>query len=50
MALTGDALASMSEGARLTGWDAFVTKPCPPEVLVKEIRAVLGRMQFDQQL
>jgi two-component system, cell cycle response regulator DivK len=41
VALTGHALAGISEGARQAGCDAFVTKPCLPEDLVKEIRAVL---------
>src|SRR5262249_5428045 len=37
VALTGHALAGISEGARNAGCDAFVTKPCLPEDLVKEI-------------
>ena len=41
VALTGHALAGISEGARRAGCDAFVTKPCLPEDLVKEIRNVL---------
>jgi CheY-like chemotaxis protein len=41
VALTGHALAGISEGARKAGCDAFVTKPCLPEDLVKEIRKVL---------
>jgi len=41
VALTGHALAGISEGARRAGCDAFVTKPCLPEDLVKEIRKVL---------
>jgi len=41
VALTGHALAGISEGARKAGCDAFVTKPCLPEDLVKEIRRVL---------
>ncbi len=41
VALTGHALAGISEGARNAGCDAFVTKPCLPEDLVKEIRRVL---------
>ena len=41
VALTGHALAGISEGARNAGCDAFVTKPCLPEELVKEIRKVL---------
>jgi len=41
VALTGHALAGISEGARRAGCDAFVTKPCLPEDLVKEIHKVL---------
>jgi CheY-like chemotaxis protein len=41
VALTGHALAGISEGARRAGCDAFVTKPCLPEDLVKEIWKVL---------
>jgi len=41
VALTGHALAGISEGAKEAGCDAFVTKPCLPEDLVKEIRRVL---------
>jgi CheY-like chemotaxis protein len=41
VALTGHALAGISEGARKAGCDAFVTKPCLPDELVKEIRKVL---------
>ena len=41
VALTGHALAGISEGARRAGCDAFVTKPCLPEDLVTEIRRVL---------
>jgi CheY-like chemotaxis protein len=43
VALTGHALAGISEGARRAGCDAFVTKPCLPEDLVKEIRKVLDQ-------
>jgi two-component system, cell cycle response regulator DivK len=43
VALTGHALAGISEGARKAGCDAFVTKPCLPEDLVKEIRRILDR-------
>src|SRR3954467_7898666 len=42
VALTGHALAGISEGAKQAGCDAFVTKPCLPEDLVKEIRKVLA--------
>jgi two-component system cell cycle response regulator DivK len=41
VALTGHALAGISEGAKKAGCDAFITKPCLPEDLVKEIRAIL---------
>ena len=43
VALTGHALAGISEGAKKAGCDAFVTKPCLPEDLVREIRTVLER-------
>jgi two-component system cell cycle response regulator DivK len=42
VALTGHALAGISEGAKQAGCDAFVTKPCLPEDLVKEIRRILA--------
>jgi two-component system cell cycle response regulator DivK len=42
VALTGHALAGISEGAKKAGCDAFVTKPCLPEDLVREIRKVLS--------
>jgi two-component system cell cycle response regulator DivK len=41
VALTGHALAGILEGAKNAGCDAFVTKPCLPEDLVKEIQKVL---------
>jgi CheY-like chemotaxis protein len=41
VALTGHALAGISEGARRAGCDAFVTKPCLPQDLVKEIHRIL---------
>ena len=40
VALTGHALAGISEGAKKAGCDAFVTKPCLPEEIVKEIRKI----------
>ena len=43
VALTGHALAGISEGARQAGCDAFVTKPCLPEDLVVEIKRVLDQ-------
>jgi CheY-like chemotaxis protein len=42
VALTGHALAGILDGAKKAGCDAFVTKPCLPEDLVKEIRRVLN--------
>ncbi len=42
VALTGHALAGISERAKEAGCDAFVTKPCLPEDLVREIQRVLG--------
>jgi CheY-like chemotaxis protein len=41
VALTGHALAGISEGAKKAGCDAFVTKPCLPEDLLREIQRVL---------
>jgi two-component system cell cycle response regulator DivK len=41
VALTGHALAGISDGARQAGCDSFVTKPCLPEDLVLEIKRVL---------
>ncbi len=41
VALTGHALAGILEGAKEAGCDAFVTKPCLPDELVREIRRVL---------
>jgi CheY-like chemotaxis protein len=41
VALTGHVLSGMSEGAQRAGCDAFVTKPCLPEDLVKQIRNLL---------
>ena len=42
VALTGHALAGASEGARKAGCDAFVTKPCLPDDLVREVRRMLS--------
>ena len=42
VAVTGHALAGILEGAKKAGCDAFVTKPCLPEDLVKEIQKVLS--------
>ena len=43
VALTGHALADHSREAKDAGCDAFLTKPCLPEVLVVEIRRMLDR-------
>ena len=43
VALTGHALAGISEGAKRAGCDSFVTKPCLPEDLVREIRKILEK-------
>jgi CheY-like chemotaxis protein len=43
VALTGHALAGVSEGAKRAGCDAFVTKPCLPEDLVREVKRVLDQ-------
>ena len=42
VALTGHALAECSRDAREAGCDAFLTKPCLPEVIVDEVRRVLA--------
>lgn len=42
VALTGHALAGHADGARQAGCDAFVRKPCLPDILVAEIRRVLA--------
>jgi two-component system cell cycle response regulator DivK len=44
VALTGHALAGVSEGARSAGCEACVTKPCLPEDLVKVVRRVLAQL------
>ena len=41
VALSGTAFAGISDGVKRAGWEAFVSKPCLPEDLVKEIRRVL---------
>lgn len=43
IALTGHALADHSREAKDAGCDAFLTKPCLPEVLVVEIRRMLDK-------
>jgi CheY-like chemotaxis protein len=42
LALTGHALEGASQGARDAGCDGFLTKPCLPEDLCKEIQRMLG--------
>ena len=44
IALPGQALAGILEGARQAGCDAFITKPCLPDDLVREIERVLERV------
>jgi two-component system, cell cycle response regulator DivK len=41
VALTGHALAGHSKGAKEAGCDAFITKPCLPDVLVAEVKKIL---------
>jgi len=41
LALTSHALEGFSDGARAAGCDGFVTKPCLPDQLLAEIRALL---------
>ena len=43
VAFTAHVVAGVSERAAAAGCDAFVTKPCLPEDLVREIRSVLLR-------
>ena len=42
LALTGHALEGASQGAREAGCDGFLTKPCLPEDLHREIQRMLG--------
>lgn len=42
VALTGHALTGQEDGAKDAGCDAYVTKPCLPDALVREIRRILG--------
>jgi two-component system, cell cycle response regulator DivK len=46
IALTGHALEGQSESARAAGCDAFITKPCEPNVLEAAIRKVLDDSQL----
>jgi two-component system, cell cycle response regulator DivK len=45
IALTGHALAGHSKVALDAGCDAFITKPCLPERLLDEIRAILAAVR-----
>ena len=42
LALTGHALEGAEQGAKDAGCDAFLTKPCLPEDLCREINRMLG--------
>jgi CheY-like chemotaxis protein len=42
LALTGHALGGASQGARDAGCDGFLTKPCLPEDLCREIQRMLA--------
>ena len=42
LALTGHALQGAEQGAKDAGCDAFLTKPCLPEDLCREINRMLG--------
>ena len=42
VALTGQALAGHSKGAKEAGCDSFLAKPCLPDQLVAEIRRMLA--------
>lgn len=42
LALTGHALAGHSQSATEAGCDLFITKPCLPEALERELRVLLG--------
>ena len=42
LALTGHALEGASQGARAAGCDGFLTKPCLPEDLFREIERMLA--------
>jgi CheY-like chemotaxis protein len=43
LALTAHAFEDAKQEARAVGCDGFVTKPCLPDDLVSEVRAVLDR-------
>lgn len=42
LALTGHALEGASQGAKAAGCDGFLTKPCLPEDLFREIKTMLS--------
>ncbi len=42
IALTGHALAGHSRGAREAGCDAFLAKPCLPELLVEKVQELMS--------
>ena len=45
LALTGHALEGASESAKEAGCDGFLTKPCLPEDLCREIQRMLAATQ-----
>ena len=45
MALTAHAHEGVAEGAKEAGCDGFVTKPCPPDDLVKAILRMLDKKE-----
>lgn len=49
IALTGHALEGQSESARAAGCDAFITKPCEPNVLEAAIRKILDDPEADRK-
>jgi len=49
IALTGHALNLFREAAQRAGCDAWITKPCLPDDLVKEIRRVLEITRRDRR-
>ena len=42
VALTGHAVSGVSEEARAAGCAGVITKPCPPDFLVAEVRRILA--------
>ena len=43
LALTGHALDGSARDALAAGCDAFLTKPCPPDLLLERLRELLER-------